>query len=670
MNKLYKRSFQLDDILKIDINQLTPRSSQRGQTGLKNLGNTCFMNSALQCLSHTEELTKYFLLNKYLEEINKKNKYGSGGSIAKAYYELIKELWMGRQQYLSPWDFRQIFVGFVKQFAGFCQHDSHEMLAFMLDALHEDLNRVKEKPYFELKEKEITESEAEASNRWWESHLSRENSIIVDLFHGQYKSKITCPQCNRISITYDPFMYLGLPIPQGQFKVQFKFFPLVLENTNDIHSVEFFYMAINEHTTLKEVKESLISKINPSIKMNNLEAILTSDKQFKKRIPNNVCVLPYYENNYEVIIYETEISIEDEQSKNCIFYINPVIFSTEDKSFMGMRSKTLIPLFYPKPFILAKSFTVRDLYLFILQYYRKIFKDKVDPLTGELRTYQHFKNNIRDINYVKQELKSYFSSSEGKSASSPYPFRLHIINNVTKSNNPYQTNMCEFCGKDCDYCIFSFELNCSIEEILRYQKHKRPFVLYLEVLNFSNVRLFDKIDVERKRDSDLIQKTSGISIYDCMDAFRMEEKLEKDNSWYCSKCKEHQEAFKKLEIYKAPNILIIQLKRFKIKTTNVLMGQLANRKNDSVVQFPINGLDLKNYIVCENNRNDALYDLFAVSQHFGGLSSGHYTALGRSKNIWYNFDDERVSQTNENNIVNSAAYLLFYRKKSLDLEDK
>jgi len=73
------------------------------------------MNSAIQCLSHVIELTMYFLLNKYLNEINRTNKFGTNGKMVEAYYELIKELWLGNKSIISPWDFRQIFVSFSKQ---------------------------------------------------------------------------------------------------------------------------------------------------------------------------------------------------------------------------------------------------------------------------------------------------------------------------------------------------------------------------------------------------------------------------------------------------------------------------------------------------------------------------------------------------------------------------
>ena len=61
-------------------------------------------------------------------------------------------------------------------------------------------------------------------------------------------------------------------------------------------------------------------------------------------------------------------------------------------------------------------------------------------------------------------------------------------------------------------------------------------------------------------------------------------------------------------------------------------------------------------------KSNAIYDLYAISQHYGSLSSGHYTALCRNRNRWYSFDDEKVSRLAEENIVTSAAYLLFYKK--------
>ena len=66
------------------------------------------------------------------------------------------------------------------------QHDSQELLAFLLDGLHEDLNRVKVKPYVEQVEDD-KKSEEEVAQEAWDYHLSRNNSIIVDLFHGMYK---------------------------------------------------------------------------------------------------------------------------------------------------------------------------------------------------------------------------------------------------------------------------------------------------------------------------------------------------------------------------------------------------------------------------------------------------------------------------------------------------
>ena len=171
---------------------------------------------------------------------------------------------------------------------------------------------------------------------------------------------------------------------------------------------------------------------------------------------------------------------------------------------------------------------------------------------------------------------------------------------------------------------------------------------------------------EKNFAKDLLIKSKEITIYDCFEAFRTEEKLEKDNSWYCSKCKKNQEAFKKLEIYRAPNILIVQLKRFDCKTENIYEGLIKNKKNESLVNFPLQNLDISKYVVEENSKKDCVYDLCAISQHYGLLSSGHYTAFCINEGDWYNFDDEKVTKINNlKNIVSKGAYILIFRKKSL-----
>ncbi|KAI9495262.1 hypothetical protein BDB00DRAFT_259923 [Zychaea mexicana] len=105
------------------------------------------------------------------------------------------------------------------------QHDSQELLAFLLDGLHEDLNRILKKPYIELPDYDDM-SDKEIAERSWSYHKARNDSVIVDLFQGQFKSRLECNECHKVSVTFDPFMYLSLPVPgQKQTKTKVVYVP-------------------------------------------------------------------------------------------------------------------------------------------------------------------------------------------------------------------------------------------------------------------------------------------------------------------------------------------------------------------------------------------------------------------------------------------------------------
>ena len=111
------------------------------------------------------------------------------------------------------------------QFSGFSQHDSQEMLSFLLEILHEDLNEVSKKPYVEYQDNN-NRTHSEIAKEYWDGLRSREKSIFIDLFYGQLKSRVRCTVCDHESLTFDPFNMLSIPIPsQSNHSVSVKYFP-------------------------------------------------------------------------------------------------------------------------------------------------------------------------------------------------------------------------------------------------------------------------------------------------------------------------------------------------------------------------------------------------------------------------------------------------------------
>ncbi|XP_071014547.1 ubiquitin carboxyl-terminal hydrolase 8-like isoform X1 [Oncorhynchus clarkii lewisi] len=180
-------------------------------TGLRNLGNTCYMNSILQCLCNTPAMVDYFNKNLYQEDINRANILGHRGEVAEEFGVIMKALWSGLYKCISPRDFKVTIGKINESFSGQEQQDSQELLLFLMDGLHEDLNKAaNRKGYIEEENDDLDDQRA--ANQAWTKHKLLNESVIVALFQGQFKSTVQCLTCHRKSRTFETFMYLTLPL--------------------------------------------------------------------------------------------------------------------------------------------------------------------------------------------------------------------------------------------------------------------------------------------------------------------------------------------------------------------------------------------------------------------------------------------------------------------------
>ncbi|KAG5843993.1 ubiquitin carboxyl-terminal hydrolase 2-like [Anguilla rostrata] len=192
------------------INQAKNSKNAHGLVGLRNLGNTCFMNSILQCLSNTQELRDYCLHNSHQQDLN--NNRRASTALMEEFAKLTQTLWRSTSSdAVSPSEFKTQIQKYAPRFVGYNQQDAQEFLRFLLDGLHNDVNRVGVRPRLRVEDGDRL-SDNEKGRMMWNKYLQREDSKIVDLFVGQLKSSLTCSDCGYCSTVFDPFWDLSLPI--------------------------------------------------------------------------------------------------------------------------------------------------------------------------------------------------------------------------------------------------------------------------------------------------------------------------------------------------------------------------------------------------------------------------------------------------------------------------
>uniref|UniRef100_A0A8C5HX07 Ubiquitin carboxyl-terminal hydrolase 15 n=1 Tax=Gouania willdenowi TaxID=441366 RepID=A0A8C5HX07_GOUWI len=573
------------------------------------------ISSALlsQCLSNIPPLTDYFLKDKYTEELNEDNPLGMKGEIAKAYAELIKQLWSGKYSYVTPRPFKTQVGRFAPQFSGYQQQDSHELLAFLLDGLHEDLNRIRKKPYIQLKDANGRPDKVVAEEAW-ENHIKRNDSIIVDIFHGLFKSTLVCPVCSKISVTFDPFCYLTLPLPMKK------------ERTLEVYLVRLDPLAKPTQYKLTVPKVGYISDLCTSLS-------ILSGVHAEKMIVTDI-----YNHRFHRI-FATNENLSSIMERDDIYVFEVAVNRVEDMDHVvipvHLREKykqtgynhTSTPLF-GQPFLIAVPRTLSEdkLYNMLLLRLWYVCIWTLTPMETDEQD---------DESSQDQELPS---ENENSQSEDSVGGDNELENGVDAPQS--STKSQQIAGYNRKR-LFTFQFNNMGKTDFSLIKDDTRQIRFDE----GHLRLSGRKTNHMEYKP---QKKAFFKLNDCIELFTTKEKLGAEDPWYCPNCKQHQQATKKLDLWSLPPVLVVHLKRFSY-------SRYMRDKLDSLVDFPLRYLDMSEFLI-NPNAGPCLYDLIAVSNHYGGMGGGHYTAYAKNKDDgkWYNFDDSSVSPASEDQIVVSV----------------
>jgi ubiquitin carboxyl-terminal hydrolase 4/11/15 len=646
----------------------------KGLVGLNNLGNTCYMNTSIQCLSNCDILTNFFLNDNYITNNNNHN----GEILVNAYKEILIGLWKKNIKNFEPLLFKKLIGQMNSTFRNNEQHDANDFLIFLLNGLKDGLNIIINQNDYNNNESIDFKDEIEEYLFFKKNYLSKEQSIIIDLFYGTFKSSLYClnPDCKYISNKFENFTTISLPLTinysPNNIKVYFIYeisTIIFICQIFDTMSIKNFREKINYLLKIgiftfeiyfeNDKKEYIL--IDESKYKNMGELLGNNKKIFLFQIPRITFGKDNTDENLikdilddHSLIYKREKEFDNskivneniEESFNKEEWIKCIIYHYSYKNDNNKNKDKYLPkdyLNYLNIIYINKGWTNKELFQYIIKYYKSFYSPPDQKFESFFENYE--KTIEKYIN--KKDFKLTYSLNKKLS----YPFIIFFIGTslIYKEDKNINDLIEEENGD-----LFSIkESKKTIKEILQNIKLKENETVKDYQFIFKLVWNPDFIQRFKNNLSSIKIENTTITfdLMNLLNNFIQKEILSEENNWICPKCKKNKSSEKKIDIFTCSEILIIQLKR----------NNLSN-----LVKFPIENLNIGEYVQYkENKQENYLYDLFAVANHKGSLDQGHYYAYCKNKENkkWYEFNDKNVKEIEEKNIITSQAYILFYKKK-------
>lgn len=188
--------------------------------GLRNLGNTCYVNSILQALFSLSKVRRH------IYRMEESSSHVASGTFHRTLGRLFFQMRRGTYSVLEPADFCIKFRLAKPQFVKHEQHDAQEFLCLLLELLHDECNEAKDRKIEveivmmkkddknEVKEKHLSEAPKTADEAWAEHVATVDDSTFSKLLMGQTESCLTCQTCGHRSVSWSSFWQIPLAVPQ------------------------------------------------------------------------------------------------------------------------------------------------------------------------------------------------------------------------------------------------------------------------------------------------------------------------------------------------------------------------------------------------------------------------------------------------------------------------
>ena len=676
LDKFYIKKFCMSQLSSEKLR--TKKENVNGVVGLAKDKNFSSINAIIHCLSNNIGLTKYFLNDVYVNDINICDYLSKKETLYNKYYFLLKKMWESPKTGVN---LSQAYKDFVKLLIISIKIDHNdnsamnnilEILCCFLNCLHKELNRYIN---FEKVEEEKEES-------FVESYLRKDNSIIIDLFQGIYQSCLSCSKCGNVSIIYDFFKYILLTIPKKNTNLMVKYF--------SEFECKFTRYVFDENSTIKNLKDKAMENISDKIShlihimsVTELIDVLAFDMDDEKILTytamyNSIELVQFDKNKILTKIYVTNVPLEESDDNS-----TPTSTSTptpEEKENNKKNVQNDLNLYLSRIYsndmefaFYEKSVIDKDcinIYVYPLIYKEeeKINKNRdrmfnAYPIAISVKTSYVLKNLEYLVNVRLRDLLLDHFKEESEKRDNNY---IELVYPHYLCSNNYSMNNCILCKekrKNSLFCslLSSLDKDKTIKDLMDIFDYPKQPIFFMAKSRYydEKKRIYSNISPFSSENKNTKPPENKIDIYDCFELYTKKGVIQ-GMDWFCESCNSLQVAQKQLLIYKLPLYLIIQFDRMSLRKSISIFNSGVD---DTFINFPINNLNLEEYVEGPE-KNKSKYDLYAIIYREMSIKGESTYCVCKNDKRWVMFKDNKVSRAN--NIVNKNVHFLFYKRQDLD----